>query len=147
MRTFAERFADLAERRSPLCVGLDPSEEVFARWELPSDVTGLRRFCDVVLEAVGDRVAVVKPQAAFFERFGPLGMAELAEDVFHMPARVGAPQYDGGLADVVCQPRYSTAMGLVMEGAAQRRRGLQARDTRSVKQVFGRMKAWFERNF
>jgi cell division protein FtsA len=34
-----------------------------------------------------------------------------------------------------------------MEGAAQRRRGLQARDTRSVKQVFGRMKAWFERNF
>ncbi|HQV08108.1 MAG TPA: cell division protein FtsA, partial [Thauera sp.] len=60
---------------------------------------------------------------------------------------VGAPQYDGGLADVVCQPRYSTAMGLVMEGAAQRRRGLQARDTRSVKQVFGRMKAWFERNF
>jgi cell division protein FtsA len=75
------------------------------------------------------------------------GMAELAEDVFHMPARVGAPQYDGGLADVVCQPRYSTAMGLVMEGAAQRRRGLQARDTRTVKQVFGRMKAWFERNF
>ena len=75
------------------------------------------------------------------------GMAELAEDVFHMPARVGAPQYDGGLADVVCQPRYATAMGLVMEGAVQRRRGLQARDTRSVKQFFGRMKAWFERNF
>ena len=78
---------------------------------------------------------------------GMRGMAELAEDVFHMPARVGAPQYDGGLADVVCQPRYATAMGLVMEGAVQRRRGLQARDTRSVKQFFGRMKAWFERNF
>ncbi|HAY09047.1 MAG TPA: cell division protein FtsA, partial [Thauera sp.] len=75
------------------------------------------------------------------------GMVELAEEVFHMPARVGSPQYDGGLADVVCQPRYSTAMGLVMEGAAQRRRGLQARDTRSVKQFFGRMKSWFERNF
>ena len=79
MRTFAERFADLAERRSPLCVGLDPSEEVFARWGLPSDATGLRHFCDLVLEAVGDRVAVVKPQAAFFERFGPPGMAQLAE--------------------------------------------------------------------
>jgi cell division protein FtsA len=38
-------------------------------------------------------------------------------------------------------------MGLVLEGAVQRRRGLQARDTRSVKQFFGRMKAWFERNF
>ena len=79
MRTFAERFADLAQRRSPLCVGLDPSEDVFAHWGLPSDATGLRQFCDVFLEAVGDRVAVVKPQAAFFERFGPPGMAQLAE--------------------------------------------------------------------
>ena len=75
------------------------------------------------------------------------GMVELGEDVFHMPVRVGAPQYDGGLADVVCQPRYATAMGLVMEGTAQRRRGIQARETRSVRQVFGRMKSWFEKNF
>jgi hypothetical protein len=41
---------------------------------------------------------------------------------------------------VVCQPRYATAMGLVMEGAAQRRRGLQARETRNVGSFFGRMK-------
>ncbi|MET3528035.1 orotidine-5'-phosphate decarboxylase [Phenylobacterium koreense] len=79
MQTFAERFADLAQRRSPLCVGLDPSEDVFAHWGLPSDAAGLRRFCDVVLDAVSDRVAVVKPQAAFFERFGPPGMTQLAE--------------------------------------------------------------------
>lgn len=79
MRTFAERFADLGQRRSPLCVGLDPSEDVFAHWGLPSDAIGLRRFCDVMLDAIGDRVAVVKPQAAFFERFGPPGMAQLAE--------------------------------------------------------------------
>ncbi|MBC9070440.1 cell division protein FtsA [Thauera sp. CAU 1555] len=75
------------------------------------------------------------------------GMVELGEEVFHMPVRVGAPQYEGGLADVVCQPRYATAMGLLMEGVAQRRRGIQARETRSVRQVFGRMKAWFEKNF
>ncbi|MCK2089238.1 cell division protein FtsA [Thauera aromatica] len=75
------------------------------------------------------------------------GMVELGEEVFHMPVRIGAPQYDGGLADVVCQPRYATAMGLVMEGMTQRRRGLQTREVRSVRQVFGRMKAWFERNF
>jgi orotidine-5'-phosphate decarboxylase len=79
MRTFAERFADLALSRSPLCVGLDPSEDVFAHWGLPNDAEGLRRFCGVILEAVGDRIAVVKPQAAFFERFGPAGMAELAD--------------------------------------------------------------------
>ena len=75
------------------------------------------------------------------------GMIELGEEIFHLPVRVGAPQYDGGLADVVCHPRYATAMGLVMEGLTQRRRGLQARDTRSMRQMFDRMKAWFERNF
>lgn len=78
MQTFAERFARLALERSPLCLGLDPSEEVFAHWGLASDAAGLGRFCQTLLEAAGERVAVVKPQAAFFERFGPAGMAELA---------------------------------------------------------------------
>jgi cell division protein FtsA len=75
------------------------------------------------------------------------GMVELGEEVFHMPVRIGSPQYSGGLADVVCHPRYATAMGLIMEGSQQRRRGIMARETRSVKQVFGRMKSWFEKNF
>jgi cell division protein FtsA len=75
------------------------------------------------------------------------GMVELGEEIFHLPVRVGAPQYSGGLADVVCQPRYATAMGLITEGIAQRRRGIQARETRSFRHLFGRMKSWFERNF
>ncbi|MDR2030836.1 MAG: cell division protein FtsA [Azoarcus sp.] len=75
------------------------------------------------------------------------GMAELGEDIFHMPVRVGAPFYEGGLADVICHPQYAAAMGLVIEGAAQRRRGMQARDTRGVKQFFGRLKDWIGRNF
>jgi cell division protein FtsA len=75
------------------------------------------------------------------------GMVELGEEIFHMPVRVGAPQYDGSLADVVCQPRYATAMGLVQEGMAQRRRGIQARESRNVRHLFERMKGWFERNF
>ncbi len=79
MTSFAERFTALAAERSCLCLGLDPSEDVFARWGLASDAAGLKRFCETVLEAAGDRVAVVKPQAAFFERFGPAGMAQLAE--------------------------------------------------------------------
>ena len=52
-----------------------------------------------------------------------LGMEDLGEEIFHMPVRVGVPQYSGSLADVVCQARYAAAMGLVLEGAAQRRRG------------------------
>jgi len=75
------------------------------------------------------------------------GMVELGEEVFHMPVRIGYPKYDGALADVVCEPRYANAMGLVMEGAAQKRRGIQARQTRNVGQVFSRMRSWFERNF
>ncbi|TVO56016.1 cell division protein FtsA [Denitromonas halophila] len=75
------------------------------------------------------------------------GMIELGEEIFHMPVRIGAPQYRGGLADVVCQPRYATAMGLMVEAMAQRRRGIQARETRNLRQMFDRMKGWFERNF
>ncbi|HPR08159.1 MAG TPA: cell division protein FtsA [Denitromonas sp.] len=75
------------------------------------------------------------------------GMIELGEEIFHMPVRIGAPQYKGGLADVVCQPRYATAMGLMVEAMAQRRRGIQARETRNLRQMFDRMKGWFERNF
>ncbi|MDR3087240.1 MAG: cell division protein FtsA [Azoarcus sp.] len=75
------------------------------------------------------------------------GMAELGEDIFHMPVRVGSPLYEGALADVICHPQYAAAMGLVIEGAAQRRRGIQARDTGGVKRVLGRLKDWFGRNF
>lgn len=75
------------------------------------------------------------------------GVCELGEDVFHVPVRVGCPVYQGALADVVCQPQYANVMGLVMEGAAQRRRGLLARETRSVRHTFERIKAWLEKNF
>ena len=75
------------------------------------------------------------------------GMVERGEEVFHMPVRVGAPQYSGALADVVCQARYAAAMGLVLEGAAQRRRGLQARETHNVRHFFSRMKNWLPKNF
>jgi orotidine-5'-phosphate decarboxylase len=77
MPSFAERFLDLADTRSPLCLGVDPAVELLKQWGLPRDATGLRRFCDITMEAMGDRVAVVKPQSAFFEQFGPDGMAEL----------------------------------------------------------------------
>jgi cell division protein FtsA len=75
------------------------------------------------------------------------GMADLAEDVFHLPSRVGVPECSGNLADVVRHPRYAAAIGLVMEGAAQRRRGQVARETRNVRQVLANMRSWFERNF
>jgi cell division protein FtsA len=42
------------------------------------------------------------------------GVAELAEQVFEMPARLGTPRGAGGVADVACEPRYATALGLAL---------------------------------
>ncbi len=61
------------------------------------------------------------------------GMVELGEEIFHMPVRVGAPRYSGGLAEVVRNPRYATAMGLLMEGVSQLQQCRVARPNGSVR--------------
>jgi len=75
------------------------------------------------------------------------GMVELGEEIFHMPVRIGVPRYAGGLAEVVRAPRYATAVGLLLEGAAQLRQGKLSRQGGSVGAVLGRMREWFQRNF
>ena len=76
------------------------------------------------------------------------GMAELGEEVFHLPCRVGAPSYMGGLADVVRSPRYSTAVGLLMHGRDQRMRAEAARaQVKGITGVAERMRQWFKANF
>jgi cell division protein FtsA len=76
------------------------------------------------------------------------GMVELGEEVFHMPVRVGVPQYSGPLAEVVRNPRYSTGMGLLMAGLDQVKRDRQARiQGAGFKELFEKMKGWFKGNF
>jgi cell division protein FtsA len=76
------------------------------------------------------------------------GMTELAEDVFLKPARIGWPQYDGSLSDVVRNPRFATSMGLLVEAHSQRQRGRKiAQQSGSFKQTFKRMKEWIVGNF
>jgi cell division protein FtsA len=75
------------------------------------------------------------------------GMAELGEEIFHMPVRLGIPRYTGALADVIRSPRYATAVGLLLEGVVQTQRGLIARQGGSLRQVGRRMREWFQRNF
>jgi cell division protein FtsA len=75
------------------------------------------------------------------------GMVDLGEEIFHMPVRVGTPRYAGGLAEVVRNPRYATAVGLLLEGAAQRQAGRMSRQSGSFKAVLARMREWFQRNF
>jgi orotidine-5'-phosphate decarboxylase len=74
---FGQRLRALTDARGPLCVGIDPHPGLLAQWGLADDVEGLGRFADTVVEALADRVAVLKPQAAFFERFGSAGIAVL----------------------------------------------------------------------
>ena len=76
------------------------------------------------------------------------GMVELGEEIFHMPVRVGTPNYAGGLAEVVRNPRYSTAVGLLLSGLGHHQRQQIVRmQGASFKQVFDRMKAWVQGNF
>jgi orotidine-5'-phosphate decarboxylase len=63
--------------RGPLCAGIDPHPALLRAWGLDDDVAGLARFARIAVEALADRVAVVKPQSAFFERFGSRGVAVL----------------------------------------------------------------------
>jgi orotidine-5'-phosphate decarboxylase len=76
---FGERLADAIAERGRLCVGVDPHPELLAAWGLPQDADGLRRFALACVEAFADRVAVVKPQSAFFEAHGSAGVAALEE--------------------------------------------------------------------
>ncbi len=76
------------------------------------------------------------------------GMVELGEEIFHMPVRIGQPQYSGGLAEVVRNPRYSTAVGLLLAGMQQHRQQQIARmQIGSFQQLLERMKSWFAGNF
>ncbi|MQY11884.1 Orotidine 5'-phosphate decarboxylase [Streptomyces sp. RB5] len=79
--TFGTRLRAAMDTRGPLCVGIDPHASLLASWGLNDDVPGLERFALTVVEALADRVAVLKPQSAFFERFGSRGVAVLEKTV------------------------------------------------------------------
>lgn len=76
------------------------------------------------------------------------GMVELGEEIFHMPVRLGLPNYSGRLEEVIHTPRYSTGIGLIIAGIEQMQHQHNARlQGGSAKQVFARMKGWFQKNF
>ena len=76
------------------------------------------------------------------------GAIELAEEVFHVPVRLGVPQTVRGLTDVVRNPIYSTGVGLLLYA---RDNALPARHGHSLggnaKSVLDRMRSWFQGNF
>jgi cell division protein FtsA len=76
------------------------------------------------------------------------GAVELAEEVFHMPVRLGIPQHISGLVDVVSNPIHSTGVGLLLYGRENYMRGRRELPiSGNVRGVFDRMKTWFQGNF
>ena len=75
------------------------------------------------------------------------GMVELAEQVFLRPARIGVPEYRGHLHEVLRSPRFSTSIGLLLEGQAQLLRGRRVADSGTFEGVVTRLKEWFAGNF
>lgn len=78
---FGTRLRRAMDTRGPLCVGIDPHGSLLTDWGLGDDLAGLERFTRTTVEALADRVAVLKPQSAFFERFGSRGIAVLEKAV------------------------------------------------------------------
>ena len=76
------------------------------------------------------------------------GAAELAEEVFHAPVRIGAPHSVNGLADIVRNPIYSTGVGLLLYGLQQNKeqQGLPERRLPKI-QFLDRVRDWIQRNF
>jgi orotidine-5'-phosphate decarboxylase len=77
---FGDRLRDAFARHGHLCVGIDPHEYLLAEWGLPVSAVGAHEFGLRVVEACAGRVGIVKPQVAFYERFGSIGYKVL-EDV------------------------------------------------------------------
>ena len=76
------------------------------------------------------------------------GMVELAEEVFHMPVRLGIPTYEGGLQEVVRNPIYSTGVGLIQFGHAHQ--GMEQGEPEKqqlFRTLLERMKSWFTGSF
>jgi orotidine-5'-phosphate decarboxylase len=77
--SFADRLLEAIAAHSPLCVGIDPSASLLKSSGLPDSPEGALAFGRRVLEAAEFRISLLKPQSAFFERFGSAGLRALEE--------------------------------------------------------------------
>ena len=81
MDTFGARLRRAVDERGPLCVGIDPHPSLLSEWGMPDTPEGLERFCRTAIEALAALVPVLKPQSAFFERFGSAGIGVLESTI------------------------------------------------------------------
>jgi cell division protein FtsA len=75
------------------------------------------------------------------------GVIDLAEEVFHMPVRLGLPQHVTGLVDVVKNPIHATGVGLLLFGQQNSSINVPDISHGALKSTWERMKSWFQGNF
>jgi orotidine-5'-phosphate decarboxylase len=100
MNPFAARLQPSIVKHGPLCVGLDPSASLLKACALPDSTDGAAEFGKRVLEAGQGALAIVKPQSAFFERFGSAGLRALEEVVMLARSRDILVLLDGKRGDI-----------------------------------------------
>lgn len=76
MDSFGKRLKEVSERTNRLCVGIDPHPYLLDEWGVD-----LREFSQICVEAFAGRVAMVKPQVAFYEAEGARGFSILEETI------------------------------------------------------------------
>lgn len=109
MTGFGSRVRAALDAHGPLCVGIDPHQHLLEEWGLDASAAGVVEFGMRVVDAAAGRVGIVKPQVAFFERFGSAGFAAL-EDVL-------AAARDAGLLVIADAKRGD--IGTTMDGYAE----------------------------
>lgn len=107
-------------------------EELFTLIKSELQRSGLEEFC-----AAG---VVITGGSAKME-----GAVELAEEVFHMPVRIGVPQDIDGLTDMVKDPLYATGVGLILCGSQNQQHDAVDFDDESG--IFSKIGQWFRGNF
>jgi orotidine-5'-phosphate decarboxylase len=100
MSQFATRLQRQIQLHSPLCVGIDPSAALLYSCGLPDTAEGALNFGRRVLYAADFQLSIIKPQAAFFERFGAAGYQALEELVRVARAREVLVLLDGKRGDI-----------------------------------------------
>ncbi|MAK59728.1 MAG: orotidine-5'-phosphate decarboxylase [Ponticaulis sp.] len=76
-RAFADRLIEKTREFGPLCVGIDPHPGLFPELFGKPSAGAIAVWADGIIEAAAGQVACIKPQAAFFELWGSVGMAAL----------------------------------------------------------------------
>jgi len=113
--TFGQRLWQALDTHGPLCVGIDPHESLLQSWGLPVSADGVREFGLRVVDAAAGRVGVVKPQVAFFERFGSRGFAALEDVLAAARAAELIERFDHGLDALKASGEYQRIVDRYVE--------------------------------